>query len=267
MTTMKGELIGRGRTAEIFAWGNRQALKLYYAGWSLSVVEAEADQSQRIYQAGLPAPTVESVITVEDRYGILYERVEGPTLLNQLGTRPWMVIRMAHLLAELHVQVHSLRVSGLPSQRERLEKKIRVARSLPENVAQAALDRLANLPDGDAVCHGDFHPDNIVLSPRGPVIIDWPEATSGDPLADVARTSLLFRLAALPPHTPGRRLIEIGRVLFHRLYLRRYFQLWPASRDKMSVWQLPIAAARLGEGLVEEEARLLAMTAAMLPER
>jgi uncharacterized protein (TIGR02172 family) len=267
MTTMKGELIGRGRTAEIFAWGDGQALKLYYVGWPSSGVEAEADQSRRIYQAGLPAPAVDSVITVEDRYGILYERVEGPTLLNQLGTQPWLVIRMAHLLAELHVQIHSLRVFGLPSQRVRLEKKIKAARTLPENVAQAALDQLAQLPDCDAVCHGDFHPDNIVLSPRGPVIIDWSEATHGDPLADVARTSLLFQLATLPPHTPRRGLVEIGRVLFHRLYLRRYFQLWPASRDKMSIWQLPVTVARLGEGLVEEEKRLLAMIAAMLPGR
>lgn len=48
----------------------------------------------------------------------------------------------------------------------------------------------------------DFHPDNVLLAARGPVIIDWPDATRGQPLADVARTSLLLRLGGLPPGWP-----------------------------------------------------------------
>lgn len=262
MIATKGEVIGRGRTAEIFAWGDRRALKLFYAGWSSSDVEAEADQSRRIYEAGLPAPAVDGVMRVDGRYGVLYERLEGPTMLNRLGVQPWLIIRLAHMLAELHVKIHSIRVQGLPAQRKRLEKKILAAHKLPSNIAQAALDRLARLPDGDVVCHGDFHPDNVVLSPRGPIIIDWSEATHGDPLADVARTSLMFLLASLPPHTPGRGMLELGRVLFHRLYLKRYFQLRPVSGDELGAWQLPVAAARLSEGLVEEETRLLKLISA-----
>jgi aminoglycoside phosphotransferase (APT) family kinase protein len=142
-----------------------------------------------------------------------------------------------------------------------LEKMIKATQALPRKMTQAALDRLAQLSDGDVVCNGDFHPDNVVLSRRGPVIIDWSDATRGNPLADVARTSLLFQLANLPPHTPGRGLIEVGRAIFHRLYLRRYFQLQSASRDELRAWQLPVAVARLSEGLAEEETRLLLMIA------
>jgi uncharacterized protein (TIGR02172 family) len=258
---MKGELIGRGRTAEIFAWGDHQALKLFYAGWPASTAETEAEQARRIYKAGLPAPEVGDTVRVEDRYGILYERVDGPTYLQQLGTRPWLVLRMARSLAELHLEIHSSHVLRLPAQRERLEKMIKATQALPRKMTQAALDRLAQLSDGDVVCNGDFHPDNVVLSRRGPVIIDWSDATRGNPLADVARTSLLFQLANLPPHTPGRGLIEVGRAIFHRLYLRRYFQLQSASRDELRAWQLPVAVARLSEGLAEEETRLLLMIA------
>lgn len=52
------------------------------------------------------------------------------------------------------------------------------------------------------MCHGDYHPGNIILSPRGPVVIGWITACHGNAVADVARTVLLFRIGALPEGTP-----------------------------------------------------------------
>jgi aminoglycoside phosphotransferase (APT) family kinase protein len=109
------------------------------------------------------------------------------------------------------------------------------------------------------LCHGDFHPDNIVLSARGPVILDWVDAARGHPLADVARTALLMQHAALPAHMPGRSLIEAGRALWYRLYLRRYCQLRSVSPGQVKAWLLPVAAARLSEGIAEEEQLLLGL--------
>jgi len=130
-------------------------------------------------------------------------------------------------------------------------------RPLPKALKQAALEALAQLPEDTVLCHGDFHPDNIVLSARGPVILDWTDATHGHPLADVARTALLMQHAALPPHMPGRWLIESGRALWFWLYLRRYCQLRSVSPGQVEAWLLPMAAARLSEGIPEEEGRLL----------
>ena len=50
------------------------------------------------------------------------------------------------------------------------------------------MERLAGLPDGDQLCHGDFRPDNLVLTASGPVVLDWMTATRGVPVADVVRT-------------------------------------------------------------------------------
>jgi len=130
---------------------------------------------------------------------------------------------------------------------------------LPDTLKQVALEALAQLPEDTVLCHGDFHPDNIVLSARGPIILDWTDATLGHPLADVARTALLMQHAAVPPHIPGRWLIETGRALWYRLYLRRYCQLRSISPAQVNSWLLPVAAARLSEGIPEEEERLLAL--------
>ena len=150
-------------------------------------------------------------------------------------------------------------VSGLPSQRARLKEKIQAARPLPDALKQKALEALVRLPDGDALCHGDFHPDNIVLSQHGPVVLDWVDASSGHPLADVARTALLMQHAALPPHMPGRRLIQAGRRLWYALYLRHYSRLRSLLPREVEAWMLPIAAARLSEGIAEEKGQLLAL--------
>jgi aminoglycoside phosphotransferase (APT) family kinase protein len=167
-------------------------------------------------------------------------------------------------MAELHAQMHACHPTHLPAQRERLREKIQNARPLSDAMKQTTLTALAQLPEDTALCHGDFHPDNIVLSARGPVILDWTDATCGHPLADVARTALLMQHAALPPHIPGRRLIEIGRALWYRLYLRRYCELCSILPEDVKVWMLPVAAARLSEGIAEEEQQLVSLVTAML---
>ncbi len=41
------------------------------------------------------------------------------------------------------------------------------------------------------MCHRDLHPGNILLSPRGPVVIDWTQVGVGDPRLDVAWTLMV----------------------------------------------------------------------------
>lgn len=262
----KGKLIGRGRTAEVFAWGEDRALKLYYEGWASSAAETEYQRAEAVHRSGVPAPEVNGVAQVEGRHGVIYERLEGPSLINYATARPWTILRSAHLMAELHAQMHACRPSGLPAQREQLQNKIQDARPLPDAAKQAALNALAQLPDDSVLCHGDFHPDNITLSARGPVILDWADARCGHPLADVARTTLLMQYAALPPHIPGRRLIELGRALWYRLYLHRYCQLRSISPEEVKGWMLPVAAARLSEGIAEEEQQLVSLVTAMVTQ-
>jgi hypothetical protein len=74
-------------------------------------------------------------------------------------------------------------------------------------------------------------------------------------MADVARTLVLVHFAGLPSSGPLRLTQVALRRLLSGLYLRRYFQLRPGKRDDLARWIIPIAAARLVEG-VDEEAQL-----------
>ncbi len=76
-----GRLLGYGRTAQIFLWGDDQIIKLFREDWPLHLVEEEARISKAVHETGLPVPGVEGILELDGRRGIVYERVEGRTML------------------------------------------------------------------------------------------------------------------------------------------------------------------------------------------
>ena len=79
------------------------------------------------------------------------------------------------------------------------------------------------MPDGgDRLVHLDLHPLNVILSSRGPVVIDWANAARGEGLSDVAVTYVLLTC----PRMPGPRALQIAvqptRIVLARLFTHRY---------------------------------------------
>jgi aminoglycoside phosphotransferase (APT) family kinase protein len=252
------EKVGVGRTAEVFAWGEGRVLKLFRDWAPARWLEEERRGTEAAHQAGLPAPAVYGVETVDGRQGIVLERIEGPSLLSALSARPWRALWAARLLAEVHASIHAKRVSlpGATTLRERLLWQF--ARSgLSEDVQRRAEAALARLPDADVLCHYDLHPDNVILTRSGPVVIDWGPSCPGDPLADVARTSLMLRIGCGPEGPPGPVVSGLRRLLLGS-YLRRYLALTGASREGLAAWDLPIAVARASDHIEPERPALLA---------
>ncbi len=259
-----GEPIAVGRTAEIYEWEGDQILKLFQDWVSARSVDQEARNARAVHAAGLPVPAVGEVIEINGRLGLIYERVDGPSMEDTITARLWTLPRSARLVAELHSDMHvSSVIPELPSQRQQLESKIRAAEALSSDLRDAALKALDKMPDDDRVCHGDFHPDNILMSARGPVIIDWRDASRGNPLADVARSSVLL-LGATAPGLRVPRLLKLIPRLLRIIYLRRYFQLRPDDRRQLAVWQPLVAAARLSENISGLQEWLLSLVKAGL---
>lgn len=248
-----------GRTAEVFAWNDDQVLKLFRPGWGMAIAAHEAEVARALYAAGVPMPRVDDVIEVDCRAGVVYERISGPSLLAILRAHPQQLRPVARMMAETHARMHERSITGLPRLREVLAHRIQAAPCLPTAHKHAALDALDALPDGDTLCHGDYHPDNVLLSARGPLIIDWENAALGDPLADVARTLLLIRAGAVQTTSPAMRVpMRALTAVLNRFYLRRYRQLHPYAPERLAAWELPVTAARLSEGVDVEEVYLLA---------
>lgn len=238
--------IGTGLTADVHAWKDGQVLKLFHQSFTEARVTSEYEISRAVHAAGLPVPAAYEVIRLEKRFGIVLERIEGPSMLAHVQARPWTLFAAARQMAELHAQLHSQPAPPeLPSQRAWIENRINSAMATSESEQNRIRQVLDELPTGDALCHGDFHPENILLTARGPIIIDWSTATRGHPLGDVACTSHLFENADLPVSASRsiRLLFRVSRSLLHKTYLRRYLRLRRGTLSQVNKWRLPIAAA------------------------
>jgi len=253
----KGPLIAEGRTAEIFAWGEDQVVKLYRPGFPSNGAEYEYNKALASQETGFAVPAVGEVVRVEGRAGITYQRVEGVTMLEAIQKAPWKLIPLTRQLAALQVDMHGRKAAKLPNSHEVLAYKINHASPLEDETKGKVLDHLDRLPRDDKLLHGDFHPDNILLTPNGPVIIDWIDATMGHPMADVARTSLLARAGTPPPNNTLEWLSAISSQLFHRIYIKHYFKLSPYEEKDLLPWLLPVTAGRLSEEIPYERDALV----------
>jgi tRNA A-37 threonylcarbamoyl transferase component Bud32 len=266
MTQTLGHPIAIGRTAEIFLQSDGQVLKLYRDWCPPDWVEYELKIGRIVQDAGLPVPAVGNIVDVNNRRGIIYERIDGISMLDEFKRKLWTIRKQARTFAELHAAIHNCAVPiDLPSQHNGFARSITNAPNLPPDLRDAVLFRLDALPDDDQLCHGDFHPGNVMLTARGPIVIDWMTAQRGNPIADVARTLMLLTIGT-PPSNLERILVKFARGAFVETYLEHYFKLRPGNRDQVETWKPIIAAARLNENINGERAALIGMIRAGLKQ-
>lgn len=264
-----GRRVGIGRTAEILEWDEGYVVKLFFEGFPLESIEREARVGRVVGELGLPVAAVKEVIEVAGRHGIVFERVgNGRTMLQEFAAKPWRLNSLIRMFTELHLEMHRHSLPELPSLQKRLAERIRRMtdgdfpdnlREFAERAKAAALARLGELPEDDRLCHGDFHPDNIIMSRRGPVIIDWSDATKGNPAADVARTRLLISVGAPVEGRISGWLAKLARKRVLSLYTKLYLARSSISSESIEAWQLPVALTRMTEDIPGERDQLIAI--------
>jgi Ser/Thr protein kinase RdoA (MazF antagonist) len=277
------EKIASGTTADIYKWNYNDGfvLKLFHADIPIAMIEYEASLACLVYAAGL-GPKMWQIyyLTTEDGYGgklagragIIYDVVAGDSLAKLLRQNPRQVVSLAQHFANLHADIHTHNGKDFPSQREHLQHKIQAAPRLSDKVKAKCLRVLSQLPDDDRICHGDYHPENVLLksSPADSAsavvsAIDWIDATRGSAVADVARTMLVLKMASATLAQSGLKGFAASQVVkrFADAYLQRYRELRPAPQADINKWLMPLAGARLTERRPpDEEDRLLAMVEA-----
>lgn len=213
-----GPQIAAGRDATIHDAGAGRVLRRTAPHRDL---RGESIAMEHLRTLGYPVPRVHRVGPGEQ----VLERIEGPTMLDDIEARPWKVRSHARLLARLHAELHAL----------------------------PAPDELAAHPlPGTSILHLDLHPGNVLLSPRGPIVIDWSNVRRGPAAADVALTWIIVGASELDhgpitgslPRRIATRAERLAVPLLRRDLVATFVRASGIDAEARAVL-LPIAALRL----------------------
>ncbi len=201
-----GDLIASGRAADVYSYGDRLVLRRYRQDHDNLY---EAAVMQHVAAHGFPVP---EVVEAQGR-DLVMERLDGTTMLTDLQKHPWRILRYAKICADLLHRLHAIPAAPWFTRRH---------------------------ASGDVTVHLDLHPDNVMMTSRGPVVIDWSNGGRGDGDAEVADLWLVLSSADVPATGLDRVIAQAGRGLlvgrllshFDRDAIRRQLRLALANRSK-----------------------------------
>lgn len=259
MEMKPGKEIGKGRTAELFEWSEGKVIKLFYKEFSQEAVDHEYQINLIVQDVYSNVPRAYDKVEIDGRTGIIYEQIEGKTLVDLATTKPFLVIKEMKEFTKLHVEMHKCRIKGMSEVNSDFRDILSKSTHLDKNQKRFLLEKLEKLPSGNALCHMDYHPDNIMKTEQGLIIIDWITAAMGNPLADVARTLYILKRGA--PMSDISKLtkiiIKIFQLFISRIYFKQYKKLTGIEKKDLKEWEFIIMAARLSENIPEERQYIL----------
>jgi aminoglycoside phosphotransferase (APT) family kinase protein len=244
-----GDVVARGSRSAVRAFGRGAVIKVPDPGTPVEWILAEAKHVEAVRATGAPAPRLLGVEEIAGRAATVWERVDGVSMWQRVVDRPDLSGQMGRLLADVQLGLFELVPPvTLPTQRDRLTSKIRRAATTVDASVGRALGMLPPRAGPLRLCHGDMHPSNVILTPGGPVIVDWFDACRGEPVADIARSSLLLGDGThTPTHLPGADPATLG--VLTQSYLSRLRERLELGDGELALWQAINAVARLAEGL------------------
>jgi Ser/Thr protein kinase RdoA (MazF antagonist) len=245
-----GVVVARGSRSLVHAFGRGAVIKVPKPATPASWILAEAKYVESVRAVGAPAPALLGMEEIFGRPASVWERVDGPSMWQQVVDRPNRSAEVGRRLADIQLALFELVPPvTLPDQRDRLISKIRESAANVDPSLGVALELLPARDRTLHLCHGDLHPSNVIVSEDGPVLVDWFDASRGNRVADVARSSLTLLAdgATTPTHLPGSDRRTLAALT--QAYLSRLRELLDISPALLSRWQAINAVARLAEGV------------------
>ena len=221
------EIIAVRNNKTVYRDGDR-CLKVFDSDFSKADILNEALNQARVEETGLNIPKVLEVTVIDGKWAIVSQFIEGKTLAQLMDEHPEKEDEYLALFVDLQLKMHAQTCPLLNKLQDKMNRKISET-DLSATVRYELHTRLEAMPKHKKLCHGDFRPSNIIITPQGePYILDWSHATQGNASADAARTYLLFCLK--------------GQDALAEKYMRLFCDKSDTARQYVQKW-LPIVAA------------------------
>ena len=165
-------------------------VKEFDTDFSKSDILNEALNQARVEETGLKIPQLEEVKKIDGKWAIVLDYIEGKTLAEIIENDRKNLEMYMEKFVDIQIEIHSKRSPLLNKLKDKMSRKIDET-NLDATTRYELHTRLEGMPKHNKVCHGDFNPSNIIITPAGDYyVLDWSHATQGNASADVARTYL-----------------------------------------------------------------------------
>ncbi len=219
------------------------AVKVFDEDYAKYDVLNEALNQARVEDIGINVPKVLEVKTIDGKWAIVSEFIQGKTMAQLMEENPDKKDEYLEMFVDLQIKMHSLTCPTLNKLKDKMNRKINEA-DLDATTRYELHTRLEAMPKHRKVCHGDFNPSNIIVKDDGtPYILDWSHATQGNASADAARTYLLFYLN--------------GDIDMAEKYLDLFSKKSDTAKQYIQKWLPIVAASQSVKGKPEEREFLL----------
>ncbi len=234
------ELIAKRKNKEIFV-ENNTVIKLYNEGHSQSDILNEALNQSRVEEySNINVPKLIEVKKIDNRWAIVSEKVEGYTISELLKNNPEAEDEYLNLFVDIQLIILSNEVPLLNRIKEKFTRKLENATNIDENTKYELLQRLQGMKNHNKLCHGDFHPSNVIVTEDQSIyVIDWAHVTQGNASADAARTYLLFS-------------IDKKESLAEK-YINLFAEKSGIPKDHIQRWIPIVAATQMTKNIPEEQ--------------
>ncbi|WP_409250614.1 phosphotransferase family protein [Bacillus sp. SCS-153A] len=237
-----GKPIAKGNTAEIYPYDKNQMIKVFHDHLPETEAGKEAFKQKAAYSYGLAVPEVIDLLKVNGKQAILMEYVNGRTLGDLYLNEPEHAEEYLKDSIETQQKIHSITPESLEAMSDKLKRQIESVAQMSLKQKSYLVNKLESMTFENRLCHGDFHLNNLIMADEKVYIIDWVDASIGDPRADVYRTFLLYS--------------QFSKELAES-YITLYCETSGLSRTEVLEWAPIIAGARLSEHVsTENENRL-----------
>ena len=219
---------------------NGYTIKLFVEDYSKANILNEALNHARVEEStNLNIPKLTEVTTINNRWALVTEHIEGQTLEMLMNKYPKKEQELLEVFVGIQLEVLEQKVPLLNRIKDKFRRKLTEAKNIEENSRYELLQRLEGFKNHNKLCHGDFNPSNIIVTEKGEYyIIDWSHATQGNASADAARTFLLFSMQ--------------GKDKLAEQYLKLFSEKSGIPRKNIQRWIPIVAATQMTKGKEEE---------------
>jgi len=226
------------RTNKTIYRKDEKVIKVFAPDFSKADILNEALNQARVEETDLNTPKLLEIMKRNESWAIVSEFIPGKTLQQIMDEDPEHEDEYLERFVKLQMEVHTKRCPMLNRLTEKMHRKISES-SFDATTRYELHTRIDGMEAHKKVCHGDFNPSNIIITPDDKAyVIDWAHVTQGNASADVARTYLLFWLE--------------GKIDLAEKYINLFCDLSDTAKQYVQKWIPIVAASQSVKGKPEE---------------